>query len=204
MSLLEVNNLTVSFGDHHVVRDVSFAVQPGEQLGIIGESGSGKSLSMLAIMGLLPEGATVSGSVLFDGQEFLQRTDAEMSKFRGKHIGMVFQDPLASLNPLMTIGKQVAQPLINHKIASRKDARLRATELCSLVGLPEPQRMVESYPHQLSGGQRQRVGLALLFALSPKHLLRLRRNATWNSTLLPYITTKNSTHKARDKKPKPR
>ena len=128
MSLLEVNNLTVSFGDHHVVRNVSFAVQPGEQLGIIGESGSGKSLSMLAIMGLLPEGATVSGSVLFDGQELLQRTDAEMSKFRGKHIGMVFQDPLASLNPLMTIGKQVAQPLINHKIASRKDARLRATD----------------------------------------------------------------------------
>lgn len=171
MSLLEVNNLTVSFGDHHVVRDVSFAVQPGEQLGIIGESGSGKSLSMLAIMGLLPEGATVSGSVLFDGQELLQRTDAEMSKFRGKHIGMVFQDPLASLNPLMTIGKQVVQPLINHKIASRKDARLRATELCSLVGLPEPQRMVESYPHQLSGGQRQRVGLAIALACSPSLLI---------------------------------
>ena len=110
MSLLEVNNLTVSFGEHHVVQNVSFAIHSGEQLGIIGESGSGKSLSMLAIMGLLPEGATVSGSVLFDGQEFLQRTDAEMSKFRGKHIGMVFQDPLASLNPLMTIGKQVTQP----------------------------------------------------------------------------------------------
>ena len=171
MSLLEVNNLTVSFGEHQVVRDVSFAVQPGEQLGIIGESGSGKSLSMLAIMGLLPEGATVSGSVLFDGQELLQRTDAELSKFRGKHIGMVFQDPLASLNPLMTIGKQVAQPLINHKIASRKIARQRATELCTLVGLPEPQRMVESYPHQLSGGQRQRVGLAIAIACSPSLLI---------------------------------
>ena len=171
MSLLEVNNLTVSFGEHQVVRDVSFAIHSGEQLGIIGESGSGKSLSMLAIMGLLPEGATVTGSVLFDGQELLQRTDAELSKFRGKHIGMVFQDPLASLNPLMTIGKQVAQPLINHKIASRKDARLRATELCSLVGLPEPQRMVESYPHQLSGGQRQRVGLAIALACSPSLLI---------------------------------
>lgn len=171
MSLLEVSNLTVSFGEHHVVRDVSFVVQPGEQLGIIGESGSGKSLSMLAIMGLLPDGATVSGSVRFDGNELLQRTDAEISKFRGKHIGMVFQDPLASLNPLMTVGKQVAQPLINHKIASRNAARLRATELCSLVGLPEPQRMVESYPHQLSGGQRQRVGLAIALSCSPSLLI---------------------------------
>jgi len=171
MSLLEVNHLTVSFGEHHVVRDVSFVVRPGELLGIIGESGSGKSLSMLAVMGLLPDGATVSGSIRFDGEELLQRTDAEMSKFRGKHIGMVFQDPLASLNPLMTIGKQVAQPLINHKIASRKAARLRATELCSLVGLPEPQRMVESYPHQLSGGQRQRVGLAIALACSPSLLI---------------------------------
>jgi peptide/nickel transport system ATP-binding protein len=171
MSLLEVRNLSVSFGEHRVVRNVSFSLEPGELLGMIGESGSGKSLSMLAVMGLLPDGATVSGSVLFNNEELLKRSDAEMSWFRGKHIGMVFQDPLASLNPLMTIGKQVAQPLINHKIASRKAARLRATELCSLVGLSEPQRMVESYPHQLSGGQRQRVGLAIALACSPSLLI---------------------------------
>lgn len=171
MNLLEVNNLAVSFGEHRVVRDMSFAMKPGEQLGIIGESGSGKSLSMLAVMGLLPDDATVSGSVLFDGKELLHRTDFEMSKFRGKHIGMVFQDPLASLNPLMTIGKQIAQPLINHKIASRKAARVRATELCSMVGLKESRRMVESYPLQLSGGQRQRVGLAIALACAPSLLI---------------------------------
>ena len=171
MSLLEVRNLSVSFGEHRVVRNVSFSLEPGELLGMIGESGSGKSLSMLAIMGLLPDGANVSGSVLFNNEELLKRSDAEMSRFRGKHIGMVFQDPLASLNPLMTIGKQVAQPLINHGIATRKVARQRATELCSLVGLSEPKRMVESYPHQLSGGQRQRVGLAIALACSPSLLI---------------------------------
>jgi peptide/nickel transport system ATP-binding protein len=171
MSMLEVRNLCIAFNGQKVVDNVTFDVQPNTRLGIIGESGSGKSLCMLAIMGLLPDNATVSGSIRFKGTELLHLPDNEIAKFRGQHIGMVFQDPLASLNPLMTVGKQIALPLRIHGLASGKALVERATALCSQVGLAEPQRMVQSYPHQLSGGQRQRVALAIALACSPALLI---------------------------------
>jgi len=117
MSLLEVNNLVIRFGEKIVVNDVSFALDAGERLGIIGESGSGKTITSLAIMGLLPETATATGSIRFDGKELLSLNDREMSAYRGNRMGMVFQEPLTSLNPLMRVGKQIAQPLRNHRLS---------------------------------------------------------------------------------------
>lgn len=169
--LLEVRNLTIRFGSTTVVDDLSFDLDAGERLGIIGESGSGKTLTSLAVIGLLPETADVSGSVKFNGQELTGLTDRELSSIRGKHIGMVFQEPLTALNPLMRVGKQIAQPLRNHQGMSLKEGMKRAISLCERVGLPDPEHIVRSFPHQLSGGQRQRIGLAIALACSPALLI---------------------------------
>ncbi len=169
--LLEVRNLTIRFGSTTVVDDVSFDLDAGDRLGIIGESGSGKTLTSLAVIGLLPETAVVSGSVKFNGQELRDLQDRDLSAIRGKHIGMVFQEPLTALNPLMRVGKQIAQPLRNHKGMSLTEAMKRAVILCERVGLPDPDRIVRSFPHQLSGGQRQRIGLAIALACSPALLI---------------------------------
>ena len=171
MTLLRVRNLTVRFGQKAVVNDVSFDLDTGERLGIIGESGSGKTLTSLAVIGLLPDAAEVSGSVMFDDVELLGKSDRELSILRGNRIGMVFQEPLTALNPLMRVGKQIAQPLRIHRGMRMKDALARATELCARVGLPDPERVARSYPHQLSGGQRQRIGLAIALACSPSLLI---------------------------------
>ena len=171
MSLLEVRNLVVAFGDKRVVDDVSFDVEAGSRLGIIGESGSGKTLTTLAIMGLLPDTATVSGSIVFEGEELLTRSDSQMSKLRGNRMGMVFQEPLTSLNPLMRVGKQIAMPLMIHRGMALKEGLTVAVKLCDTVGLPDPERIVRSYPHQLSGGQRQRIGLAIALACDPVLLI---------------------------------
>jgi ABC-type dipeptide/oligopeptide/nickel transport system ATPase component len=171
MSLLEVRNLTVNFGDKRVVDDVSFDLEAGSRLGIIGESGSGKTLTTLAVMGLLPDTAMVSGSIRFEGEELLTRTDAQMSALRGNRIGMVFQEPLTSLNPLMRVGKQIAMPLRIHRGTPLKEGLKVALRLCETVGLPDPERIVRSYPHQLSGGQRQRIGLAIALACDPVLLI---------------------------------
>ena len=171
MTLLEVSDLTVAFGDHIVVDHVSFMIDPGERLAIIGESGSGKTLTALSVIGLAPETASISGSIHFEGQELLGRRDRDLSKVRGEDIAMVFQNPLTSLNPLMRVGKQVAEPLRRHHGRSRRDARTMAIELCARVGLPEPDRIVRSYPHQLSGGQRQRIGMAIALACRPALLI---------------------------------
>lgn len=171
MTLLQVRNLTVRFGRKTVVNDVSFDLDAGQRLGIIGESGSGKTLTSLAVIGLLPDTATVTGSIAFDGIELLGKSDRELSLLRGNRIGMVFQEPLTALNPLMRVGKQIAQPLRIHRGMRMKDAIARATELCARVGLPDPDRVVRSYPHQLSGGQRQRIGLAIALACSPSLLI---------------------------------
>lgn len=149
MTLLQVRNLTIRFGRKVVVDDVSFDLDAGERLGIIGESGSGKTLTSLAVIGLLPEGAVVDGSIVFDNVEILNRSDGQLSSIRGNHIGMVFQEPLTALNPLMRVGKQIAQPLRIHRGMRMKAALARATELCERVGLPDPERIVRSYPHQL-------------------------------------------------------
>ena len=171
MSLLEVNNLTIAFGDKKVVDSISFTLEKGSRIGLIGESGSGKSMTSLAIMGLLPDTATVSGSITFEGQELIGLSDREHSHLRGNRMGMVFQEPLTALNPLMRIGKQIAGPLMIHKGASLKDALGSALELCTKVGLPDPDRVLRAYPHQLSGGQRQRIGLAIALACEPALLI---------------------------------
>ncbi len=171
MSLLEVNDLSISFGHKKVVDAVSFTLNKGERIGLIGESGSGKSMTSLAIMGLLPDTATVSGSITFEGKELIGLSDKEHSKLRGDRIGMVFQEPLTALNPLMRIGKQIAGPLMIHRGATLKEGLVKALELCVKVGLPDPERIVRAYPHQLSGGQRQRIGLAIALACEPALLI---------------------------------
>ena len=169
--LVEVRNLTIRFGGRTVVDDVSFTLDSGQRLGIIGESGSGKTLTSLALIGLLPETASVTGSVLFEGKELIGASDRELSTLRGNSIGMVFQEPLTALNPLMRVGKQISLPLRTHRGMNKRASLHRATELCARVGLPDPERIVRSYPHQLSGGQRQRIGLAIALACNPRLLI---------------------------------
>ena len=171
MSLLEVNNLTIACGNKKVVDSISFSLDKGARIGLIGESGSGKSMTSLAIMGLLPDTATVSGSITFEGQELIGLSDRDHSRLRGNRIGMVFQEPLTALNPLMRIGKQIAGPLMIHKGQSLKAGLENALELCIKVGLPDPDRILRAYPHQLSGGQRQRIGLAIALACDPALLI---------------------------------
>jgi peptide/nickel transport system ATP-binding protein len=169
--LLVVNGLIVRFGDHTVVDDVSFTIDEGERLAMIGESGSGKTLTALALIGLTPESATVSGSVRFNGSELIGRSERDIKELRGEQIAMVFQNPQTALNPLMRVGKQVAEPLRRHRGLSKRAAIDAAIELCARVGLPDPERTVRAYPHQLSGGQRQRVGIAIALACRPALLI---------------------------------
>ena len=171
MTLLRVEHLTVEIGANRVVDDVSFAVDRGQRLGIIGESGSGKTLSALSIVGLEPDGARVSGSVVFDGVELRGRSDRELAAIRGERIAMVFQNPLRALNPVMRVGRQISEPLRIHNGLGRSDAAVAALEWCRRVALPDPERTVNAYPHQLSGGQRQRVGIAIALACGPALLI---------------------------------
>ncbi|MFK4760946.1 ATP-binding cassette domain-containing protein [Microbacterium sp. ZW T5_45] len=170
MSILEVSALTVRSDSGALVRDVSFTVAPGERLGLIGESGSGKSLTSLAVTGLLPPSLTASGSVLLDGHQVVGARDAELRPLRGPVAQIVFQEPLTALDPLMTVGRQIAEPLRRH-LGLRGDA-LRSAVASALdeVALPEP-RISSSYPHQLSGGQRQRVAIAIALAAQPRLLI---------------------------------
>jgi len=175
MPLLQVSNLRVrlntSRGAADAVRGVSFALERGETLGLIGESGCGKSLTALALLGLLPESAVVTGSIRFNGEELVGRSDAEMCRLRGNRIGIVFQEPMTALNPLHMIGHQVAEPLRLHQGLSQAAARKEAVALLTRVGLPDAARRVEAYPHQLSGGQRQRVTIAMALACGPDLLI---------------------------------
>jgi peptide/nickel transport system ATP-binding protein len=189
MTLLQVRNLTIRFGRKVVVDDVSFDLDAGERLGIIGESGSGKTLTSLAVIGLLPEGAVVDGSIVFDNVEILNRSDGQLSSIRGNHIGMVFQEPLTALNPLMRVGKQIAQPLRIHRGMRMKAALARATELCERVGLPDPERIVRSYPHQLSGGQRQRSALMFVSHDLPVVSMMTERVAVMRSGTMVELAT---------------
>jgi len=170
-SLLEVKDLTVSFptddGIVQAVRGVGYELVGGESLGIVGESGSGKSVSSLAVMGLLPGTARVSGSVCFKGEQLLGKSENEYSRVRGHHISMIFQDPLTSLNPVYSVGRQIAEAVMAHNEVSRKQARSRAVELLEVVGIPSPQQRVDSFPHEISGGMRQRVVIAIAIANNP-------------------------------------
>lgn len=174
MSLLNVENLNVSFdtpdGTLRAVRDVSFRLEAGSTLGIVGESGSGKSVLMQTVMGLT-QGADVSGHAYFDDDDLLAMTPQRLREVRGARIGMIFQDPLSSLHPLYRAGWQIAEMIRAHESISKRAARNRAIELLDQVGIPQPQKRVDAYPHELSGGMRQRVMIAMAMALRPSLLI---------------------------------
>ncbi|MDE2627939.1 MAG: ABC transporter ATP-binding protein [Burkholderiales bacterium] len=173
--LLEVTDLRVVLntprGPAQALRGVGFSLARGATLGLIGESGCGKSLTALALMGLLPEGARVSGSIRLNGQELVGASDAALCALRGDRIGMVFQEPMTSLNPLHTIGHQIAEPLRLHRGMARSAARAEALRLLDRVRLPQAAQRLDAYPHQLSGGQRQRVTIAMALACGPDLLI---------------------------------
>lgn len=175
--MLSVRNLSASFhtraGIVRAVRNVSFDVAPGETLGIVGESGSGKSVTCYSMMGLIPTppGRIESGSALLDGTDLLHCPEKTLRSIRGKRISMIFQDPMTSLNPYLTIGDQVAEPLIIHEGTGRREARTRALEQLALVGIPDAEQRMDAYPHQFSGGMRQRVMIAMALITRPEILI---------------------------------
>ncbi|WP_144877280.1 ABC transporter ATP-binding protein [Microbacterium sp. 1.5R] len=168
---LEVVDLVVEIDGRRVVDGVSFAVPDGARVGLIGESGSGKSLTALAILGLLPEGATASGSIRWNGTELIGMPDRTLARLRGDEIGIVFQEPRTALNPIRTVGRQIAESIRIHESIGRREARERAVEEAARVRLPDPASIVDRYPHQLSGGQRQRVAIAMALACRPRLLI---------------------------------
>jgi peptide/nickel transport system ATP-binding protein len=173
--LIEVENLRVrlntSRGPADAVRDVSFSLARGGTLGLIGESGCGKSVTALALMGLLPESAVISGSIRLDGQELIGLADSDYCKLRGNRVSMIFQEPMTALNPMHTIGRQIAEPLRRHKGFSATQARREAIALLDRVGLPDAAKRVDAYPHQFSGGQRQRITIAMALSCEPDILI---------------------------------
>jgi peptide/nickel transport system ATP-binding protein len=175
--VLEVNNLKTGFrigGKYYnAVDGVSFSVQPKQVIGIVGESGCGKSVMSLSIMGLLPKenGKILNGEILFQEQDLSKLKDKEINKVRGKDIGMIFQEPMTSLNPVFTIGFQIQEALLNHTDLTKNEARLKSIALLKSVGISRPEKIVDEYPHQLSGGMRQRVMIAIAIACQPKVLI---------------------------------
>jgi peptide/nickel transport system ATP-binding protein len=173
--LLEVENLSVRFdtdeGTVHAVDRMSLTLEPRQVLGIVGESGCGKSVTALSILGLLPKTATVTGNVRFEGNELLGASGSRLRKIRGRQISFVFQEPMTSLNPVLRIGHQIQEVVREHMDVSRSAAKARVVELLHLVHIPDPARRVEEYPHQLSGGMRQRVMIAMALACDPKILI---------------------------------
>ncbi|GAA0465537.1 ABC transporter ATP-binding protein [Alkalibacillus silvisoli] len=173
---LQVRGLEVGFNNKknftQILNGVSFNVQKGETLCIVGESGCGKSLTSLSIMGLLPEsGGIRSGEIRFEGQDLTNQSMKEMSKIRGNEISMIFQEPMTSLNPVHTVGKQIAEAVRIHRNVTKKEAYERVVEMFELVGIPSPRERVHNYPHEMSGGMRQRVMIAMALACNPKLLI---------------------------------
>ena len=175
MALLEVNNLHIglqtSRGPAEAVRGIDFTLERGETMGIVGESGCGKSITVMSLMGLLPATARVSGSIRFDGTELVGRDEKAMCEIRGNRIGMIFQEPMTALNPLHTIARQVGEPLRLHRGMTQAQARKEALSLLDRVGIPDAASRLDAYPHQFSGGQRQRIGIAMALACGPDLLI---------------------------------
>ncbi len=176
MALLEVENLQTHFrtpdGINRAVDGISFSVEAGETVAIVGESGCGKSVTSMSILRLIPEPpGKISGSIRFNGRDLLTMSDKEMRAVRGNEISMIFQEPMTSLNPVLTVGRQIGETLRLHQGMSAAQAEARAIEMLKLVGIPSPERRVKEYPHQLSGGMRQRVMIAIALACNPKLLI---------------------------------
>jgi len=177
MVLLDVNNLCVRFETHHgtvrAVEGVSFSLDEGETLGLVGESGSGKSVTNLGIMGLVPSppGVVEAGHILLDGRDLVQMSEAQLRRVRGNEVAMIFQDPMTSLNPLLTVERQLTEVLELHRNMTRAEARRAAARGLDEVGIPDPERRLDQYPHELSGGMRQRVMIAMGLLCEPKLLL---------------------------------
>lgn len=177
MPILDVKGLNTVFrtrgGEVHAVNSVDFHLRPGELLGVVGESGSGKSVTMMSLLRLLPSPPAEmrDGTVMFDGQNLLKISPEELRQVRGSKIGFIFQDPMTSLNPVYTVGFQLAEPLRAHLGMSKAEARARSVELLKLVGIPDAERRLKDYPHQFSGGMRQRVMIAIALACDPKVLI---------------------------------
>jgi peptide/nickel transport system ATP-binding protein len=173
--LLRVDHLEVGFpskaGVVRAVTDVSFEVRPGETLAVVGESGSGKSVTALTVMRLHPKSTRISGSIMFEGRDLLALDDDEMRAVRGNEIAMIFQDPMTALNPVFSVGSQIVESIRIHQKVSKQAAWNRAVELLALVGVPEPKRRAEQYPHEYSGGMRQRAMIAMAISNEPKLLI---------------------------------
>ncbi len=175
--LLDVKNLRTAFNvegkDVTVVNDISFDLNPGEIIGLVGESGCGKSVTALSLMGLVPDppGKILGGEIFLEGKDLLKFSESDMEKVRGKEIGMIFQEPMTSLNPVLTIGKQITEILELHQDMNEKEAIDEAIELLKLVGLTDPELRINDHPHKLSGGQRQRIMIAIALSCKPKILI---------------------------------
>ena len=198
--LLEVSGLSVTFpseaGPVQAVRGLSYHVMPGEVLGVAGESGSGKSVSSLAVMGLLPRRARITGSIRFEGEEMLGRSDKELSKIRGAGIAMIFQDPLSALTPVFTVGDQIAEAVRIHQNVSQQAAVDRAVELLNLAGIPNPAQRAKAFPHEFSGGMRQRAMIAMAIANNPRLIIADEPTTALDVTIQAQIL--DLLHKARE------
>ncbi|TDL71113.1 ABC transporter ATP-binding protein [Rhodococcus qingshengii] len=174
-AILEVKNLKTKFktdyGTVSVVDGVDFSIKPGETLGVVGESGCGKSVTSLSVMRLLPSNASNEGSITFQGKELISLPEKQMQKVRGNDIAMIFQEPMTSLNPLHTVGRQIEEAVILHMNISKQEAKERAIKMLNAVGMPRAQAIYGEYPHQLSGGMRQRVMIAMAMACDPKLII---------------------------------
>jgi peptide/nickel transport system ATP-binding protein len=171
-TLLSIKNLSISFKENEVIHKISYTLSANEILGIVGESGSGKSVYSLAILGLLPKkNVSITGEILYEDQNLISLSTKDFQQIRGNEISMIFQEPMSSLNPSMTCGKQVEEVLLQHKFSTKKTVKSEVLSLFEKVKLPRVEQMYRSYPHQLSGGQKQRVMIAMAIACKPKLLI---------------------------------
>jgi len=198
-SLLQIDNLTIAFGDRKVVDGISFQIAPGETLGLVGESGSGKSATSLAILRLLPATARVTGSISLAGRSLLPLPQEEMRRVRGQGIAMIFQEPMTALNPVMRIGRQIAESLLAHQTGlSRQQITERVLAAMREVGLPTPEARIHDYPHQFSGGQRQRILIAMALINRPRLLIAdeptTALDVTVQAQILDLLRTLRRTH----------